>query len=497
MFNLNLSFLSFSDGAKYAEIARNIVNGLGFGTRFHFWDNNIQNNLLGATFPADYIPAFMPYAIAFFFKIFGVNDMAVILTSSVFFLISLFFVFLLSNLIYKNKLISLATVAVVALNLDLINYSLSGASETAFIFLLLAVGYFISLKKKWANLLSFLLMIVLYLTRSQGVIYIFCFLTYFCFINFKPKRALLYSLIGVVVGSATYLLFSRQGLVAVTQNLPGNAVSDSLRGVEFKFDLLAVAKKVFYNLYNFYKAVPDILNPYLFLLFILGLVIKEKDQILTKFKLFTLLITSLTFLFTAMTIPFYRYIHPIVPFVYIISIGTLWKIVETFTSENINDNLKRLIFIGLVFVLGLGQTIGVVMLDSRFNKARFNVNKPPIYQQMAVKLKDSTDQNSVVVTNLDTWGSWYGERKTVWYPVDPEMIVPYKENINYIYLTSYKMDDENYYMGKKWREIFDNPENQKVLPEYKFVARYTFSSNDNFENEDGRAVLLIKKDADK
>ena len=120
-----------------------------------------------------------------------------------------------------------------------------------------------------------------------------------------------------------------------------------------------------------------------------------------------------------------------------------------------------------------------------------------IYVLMSQKMNEQTNTSSNVLTNLDTWGSWYGKRHTVWFPVDPEAIKTRSEAVNVIYLTSYRMDDENYYMGEKWREIFNNPENQKILPEYKFVAKYTFNKSDNYENEDGRAVLLIKKDADK
>ena len=54
------------------------------------------------------------------------------------------------------------------------------------------------------------------------------------------------------------------------------------------------------------------------------------------------------------------------------------------------------------------------------------------------------------------------------------------------------MDDDNYYMGKKWREIFENPEKQKILPNYMFVGEYKFEAKDNYENENGKAILLKK-----
>ena len=54
------------------------------------------------------------------------------------------------------------------------------------------------------------------------------------------------------------------------------------------------------------------------------------------------------------------------------------------------------------------------------------------------------------------------------------------------------MDDENYYMGEQWREIFENPEKQTILPDYEFVGEYEFSASDNYERENGRAMLLVR-----
>ena len=118
----------------------------------------------------------------------------------------------------------------------------------------------------------------------------------------------------------------------------------------------------------------------------------------------------------------------------------------------------------------VGQTLGIIFLDSRFERKIHNIGKAPIYVQMSYKLKEITGKDNVVVTNLDTWGSWYGERKTIWFPLEPSMVLPVKDNVDYIYLTSYKKDDENYYMGKEWREIFENPEKQTRLPDYKCVG---------------------------
>jgi len=486
MFNIDITSLAFSDGAKFADIARNITFGLGYITSFDFWGsvNSVS------------IKPFMPYSIATFFNLFGVSDFAVIATSFFYFVLSVVFTFLLAQKIYGSKLVSVLTSFAVGFNHNLINYATSGASESPFIFELLAAFYFLSFKKLWGNIVGIVFMALMYFTRPQAIIYIFGLVLYYFVINYSWKKSILYIFISFLIGTVLYGLFSKQGLVAVTQNLPGMAVSDSLRGSSVGFDLTALIKKVFYNLYNFYKALPDIMNPYLFSIFIVGLFSWGKDKLQNSFKISVLFVTLLTFLITALTIPFYRYIHPVVPFVYIVAIAALVDIITYFVSEWSIKNKSIVVGVVsflLILLFGVGQTLGVIFLDSRFERKMKNTDKAPIYVEMSYKLKEVTDKDMVIVTNLDTWGSWYGERKTIWFPLEPNMILPVQDNIDAIYLTSYKIDDENYYMGEKWREIFNNPVKQTILPDYEFVGEYQFKADDNYEKESGRAVLLKRK----
>lgn len=456
------NYLNFSDAAKFADIARNLVQGNGFTSTFNFWNGN---NALS-------ISALTPYSIGLFFKIFGVNDFAVMATSFFYFLLSLVFVYLLTNSLFKDKLTAILTTIAVAFNPNLIEYSMSGGSESPFIFGLLASVYFITLKKNWANIVGFIFVILIYFTKPQAIIYIFGLILYYFLTNFPLKKGLLYSFATFIFGAISYLLFSQQGLVAVSQNV----ASDALRGATSDFNLITILKKVFYNLYNFYKAIPEIVNPYLFALFIIGLF--KKFSVFNIYVAFTVL---LTFIITALTIPFYRYLHPVVPFIYIVAVAALADIIK---------NKKYLVL--LVALFAVGQTLGILFLDYRFESKRFNTNKPPIYVVMAYKLKEITNKEDMIVTNLDTWGSWYGDRNTVWFPLEPEMLLNSKSNIDAIYLTSYKMSDQNYYMSERWREIFNNPENQQILPNYKLLGEYEFNGNENFETEKGRAILLVR-----
>ena len=86
-----IPFLKFSDAAKYADVARNLLLNNSFNSFFNFWGSNNAN----------WIQPVTPYSIILFFKLFGINDFAIIATSFFYFVLSLVFVFLLTQKIYK------------------------------------------------------------------------------------------------------------------------------------------------------------------------------------------------------------------------------------------------------------------------------------------------------------------------------------------------------------------------------------------------------------
>jgi 4-amino-4-deoxy-L-arabinose transferase-like glycosyltransferase len=508
-------FLTFSDGAKFADIARNLVNGNGYSSNFSFFSTGIFKVLGNNLFSASGTPVAMSYAISIFFRIFGASDLSVIFTSVFFFALLVLATYLLGQRLFGKLVGALSAIAVVA-NKDFLNYATSGASEPLFTFLAVISLYLILLKKWWTNILFFTSLALLYLTRPQGIIFIGILLLAWLLINFKVKKALaIFSLaiVGIFIFDRfilyplsfkypVYPILTR-GIQALFQYSPAEAVSNALRGGQSTtISVSDILKKTFYNLYNFYKLIPEIISPYMWTLFIIGIIIWTKNKAQNVYKFSTILIVVGSFLLTALTIPFYRYLHPVIPFVYIISIATLVWIVEKIFSGK-----KSIIIISTLLILffGVGQTLGVIFLDARFERNIHNVGKVPVYVELSKILKENTKSNQIVVTNLDTWGSWYGERKTVWFPIEPKQIIdPDTGKIPFdaIYLTSYKIDDENYYMGKDWRLIFNNPNDSRkwtcsgcseIAKEFILKGVYKISSLDNYEKQDASAILLIKK----
>lgn len=487
------------------------MTGLGYGSKFAFWDVSVFKNI-GQLFTQPWIPPVMPLSIAMLFKIFGVSDLTVIVTSFCYFLLTLLFVFLLAKKLVNNNLTAILSTIAVGFNHDLINYATTGASESPFIFEIVAATYFVSLKNKWGNVAVLLFLIAMYLTRPQAFIYIAGIILYYFLLNFNVKKALIYfiglSALGLLVDKFIltplagyffiYSILGRGGNV-LSQ---ASSASDQLRNgdLAFNFSILDLVKKVFYNLYNFYKLLPQIINPYLFVLFVVGLFQKNHRE----FKISSLFMAVTTFLVVAASIPFFRYIHPIIPLVYIIAIGTLVEIISKF-QETKCQKFSVLVSCFLVFLFVVGQTLGIIFLDSRFERQTHNVGKPPIYVVLSQVLRDNTNLNQVIITNLDTWGSWYGNRKTIWFPLEPKQLIdPTTGKIPFdaIYLTSYLIDDQNYYMNNDWREILNNPNNSnkwtcdgcsEIAKEFTLKGVYIINSSSDYERQDLRAILLVRK----
>lgn len=517
----NGSFLSFSDGAKFAIIAKNLVNGAGYGSNFTFYTPGLFTANLTLPFNASGVPVLVPYAISLFFRLFGTTDLSVILYSGTFFVLTAVSVFLLARKLFGDLVGFLSALAFSA-NIDFLNYATSGASETQYTFFAVIAAYFIFVRNKWTDILFFVSLISLYLTKPQGVVFILALLLAWFLTKFSWKKGItIFSILVIVIFfldklvlypmSFKYPVYPivTRGIQALFQYSPAVAVSDALRGqAAGVVGFGEVLKKAFYNLYNFYKLLPDIASPYMWGLFAISLFVWGKDKSKNIFNLLTLLVVSGSFVLAALTIPFYRYLHPVVPFVYIGAVATLVEVMRLLNTDYglwKRIKLYNLLSIILILFFVVGQTLGVIFLDSRFVRKTHNVGKPPVYVNLSRILKDNTDKSLVVITNLDTWGSWYGERKTVWFPLEPKQIINPNTNqipFDAIYLTSYKMDDQNYYMGENWRQIFENPGKPalwtcdgcgEIAKEFKLVNTFNLEPSDNYEGNNAKAVLLVRK----
>ncbi len=521
-------YLTFSDAAKYADVARNIVQTRSFGSNFSFYARgfpSLENGLFNTTI----LPVY-PVIISSIFKLFGISDFSVILTSGVLYIGIIILTYFIASKIFGDLVAFLSALAV-SVNVNILDYASNGASEMIFIFEILLITYLILMKRKWTSYFAFITLILLYLTRPQAPIYIVGLWIFYLLVNFDTKKRLFKALIiSIFIGlllellsqrlSGNFFLYSTlvRGLSSSIQYSSILPANESLRiQIDDRLslalsNLVPIAKKTFYNLYNFYRLLPQIASPYMWGLFVIGLFKWRKNKAENSLKAATIFMIFATFFATALTIPFFRYLHPVVPLVYLFATATLvwivrsmvngqWLMVKKWPFVKKLSKEKFIIltssFLILFFVVG--QTLGVIFLDSRFEAARTNRGNPPVYVVLSKILKENTNPEDIVVTNLDTWGSWYGERRTIWFPLTPEQLIPPGgEDIAFdaIYLTSYLIDDENYYMGEEWRQIFNNPENSAnefIARNYELKGAYQISAEETYEKQGARSVLLVKK----
>ncbi len=530
----HINYLYFSDAAKFADIAKNTVDGYGFKTNFVNPGNNLFEVIKSLPVYQPWIPPLMPLSLAIFFKIFGTSDFSVMLTSSFYYLLFLTVLFLIAQKIF-GKLVAILTTIAVSANINYLDYALSGGSETIFVFEIILSLFLISIRKKYSDLCALLVLILMYFTRPQAFIYILGSVIFFLLSRFQLKKAIIYFvgvlILGILIDRTILSYFNGQHFLYSITSRGSSAFSDiaiaqspseMLRGgsVPIAFNFLLLAKKIFYNLYNFYKLMPQIMNPYLWGLFVISVFVWGKDKFINSLKISAIVMVGMTLLVSAASIPFFRYNHPIIPLVYLFAVEILVLTLRQFYNFRLKDrkqisfhtlkitkqNFVILCSLLLILLLVVGQSFGVIFLDSRFENKSKNVGKPPIYARLSWVLKDNTSKDDVIITNLDTWGSWYGERKTVWFPLQPKQLIDKETGkipFDAIYLTNYLIDDENYLMGDEWKQILFNPDKpeswvcdgcDEIKNEFELGGKYFVGSKENFQNIEGSAVLLVRRD---
>lgn len=505
------SYLTFSDAAKYANIGKNLYTGKGFYDSFsYFGPAKGLPKMEKGLFPANGIQPVFPYFLSLMFRILGVSDFSVILSSVFFYVLLIISVYLLGKELFSQQIGIFSAIAVI-FNASLLDYATQGGTETVLMFEIVSGFLFIFKSGKW-RILGYLMMILMYLTRPHGIIYIVVLGAMDIFICSKKTisiyvKLILFGIAILIINNASSTLGGKYFVYPILgrtvnsflQFSPQDAGNVLLRGW-FDHDLSrtlllkTIFTKIFYNLYNFYKLLPQILSPYLFAFYLISIFIESSDKKTKILKWGTAFSVMATFFATAISIPFFRYLHPVLPLIYIFSIHSL-----VYTVSRIR--LKRPFIVSLLLILFfcVGQTLGTIFLDSRFiNSNLENHNKPPVYVILSQKLKELTSTNDIVITNLDTWGSWYGDRITVWFPLLPDQLQPEPNQgiADAIFITSYKMDDANYYMGDEWKQILNNPQKPKnkfISDNYIYRSSIDLSPEENYSKESIKAVLLVKK----
>ena len=106
------SFISFSDSAKYADIANNIVEGNGYSRSFTFFSGIKNSNDFKSTWLADWPPPVTPVLISLSFKMFGVSDISLKITTISFFIFTLLIIYMFICKMYGEPAAVLGVIAI-------------------------------------------------------------------------------------------------------------------------------------------------------------------------------------------------------------------------------------------------------------------------------------------------------------------------------------------------------------------------------------------------
>ncbi len=447
--------LFFVDSARYADVARSFVEDGKFVIHSNFPSGRIEGEWLF------YNSVLHVVFISIFFKLFGISDRSVILESTFFFILTLPILFLLAKKIF-NQRVALISCLFYLFSSQLLGYAFDGGSDPIFIFEITLIAYFISLKKEKFILLAGVVGALTLFTKLHSYLFLANFLVWIFLLHKKVRNLALFLLFPVLA-----FLLNKFGVlfahfkfdIPFYLSLQSSSLypSDSLprSGMTSKIDIWFLANnikvfvsKIFYNLYNYFKIfnfdnlLPALSSPLVvvsFLLSYFNFQTKNNDQKIFRLIVLLMVISSLGL--ASATAPHIRYIQLTLPFIFIIAADFLDKLFKSNT---------KLTF--LIIILVILPIFGEKVLDSRFKAKTFNTDKPFTHQVLGEAIGKETLNSAVVLTNLDSWGAWYGRRKTILIPNEISQVeeVNKKVKISYIFLTDFQKDNEDHPLRGDW-----------------------------------------------
>ena len=491
-------FLTFSDSAKYAEAAKNFILGLGLTIHHLFFASGAMSAFqINQGFTAGF-PPLTSLVLSVFFKFFGASDKTVFITGVFFFILNLLLVFIIGKTLGRIKT-GIISVAFFLSSLFFYEYAFNFSSETLFIFEILLI-VFLYLKTKNIVLRWLLIGVTIYagvLTRQQtifvaGALMLASYgeIVHNASQHLKKKLYVLGS-VGALGGIALLFIILSPTQILQTSNISTKeAPGTFLRNEQMKLGSgESLVSKVFYNTYNFAKSPERILPPTLLLLFISLLFVKTDEK--TRFvKTFSAISFFSLILAASLTLPNARYIHPILPLIFICSVLSL----EIIADKLISDNKLRTFFIVAIILLISLPAIGHFTLDARFQNRLLNTSQPPVYRLIAKEMAIDIPRGHLIITNLDAWAAWYEGLTTMWFPISPDQLSVggKRPTAEYIVITNYLENDADFALGE-WKEVVYSPNkisNQLLLENYELVKTFIIPAKDNYQNIEIKGTIL-------
>lgn len=428
-FYSNFQGLWAPDAMNYASVARNILEGNGFETDViipKFLAYSREN-------PFAYIVggSLWPLVLSFFFLIFGVNDNAVALSSGIFFILSVPLIYLLAKELFNRK-IAVISALIFTIELNMLYYSVSGLTESLYIFLLL-FSFFLFIKARigWHFLLLGIVLGLSRMVRMNTTFFILPFLL-FAYFSLEQKKNIknpIFLMIGFLFGCFPDLykeyriygdpILGYYGAAAAwgmphfdLREIKQNSFITSIDYlVKYPKELL---NKYLKNILEYYEGLLKITKPLIMSFFVVSLFKWDKDSKIHKIKGLFLL----CFLFQLLILGAYagdaqiRYFHIFIPFIIIFSVDSFFLVYSNFLK--IKDIFKETLIIVTILIL-LAPTVYFIISREHFSQ---DGSDPLI---LRTKIQMLTNSNDIIVGDDCVRVAWYADRKTLPLPKTKKM----------------------------------------------------------------------------
>ncbi|MFH1478204.1 MAG: glycosyltransferase family 39 protein [Candidatus Omnitrophota bacterium] len=426
------------DGVFYAKAGEQLIKGEGYPISCIY-------------------PPFYPFMIGMFSLLFGGLEISGRLVSILYSSLLVGPLFLIARWAFGRK-IALASCSLAVIYPGLCEFSTKVLAESTFVFFFL-MGLIITWEalshdKAFFYFISGLIWGIVYLTKSQGIVYILFLVLIILVIFFKKRKIIFikyicFTIVGFLIISSPYLLYlekkggnSRLGSRAVLSLVFGENVGKENLGSAFEKYLFSLPDKgtrlnmeivlennkgvlhyilsnpkelirryiLNIHLINKY-VIPELFSPFILIVFSAGLFlgdIRETRKALVLFLAFIPYILSLPLFEVAP-----RYFHSFIPIVLIWAARGIVEISQWFgKAVKASQKKQNLIEIGLLILIVLS------FIPFTFRPFFRDIKKKGIYQEIGGWLKDNTSEGSILVSRKP-WIPFYAERNQIALPFEP------------------------------------------------------------------------------
>lgn len=500
--NLKLHPDSFNiqDAAVYADIARNISTG-------HGAVSNVLEPIFFTKAPASMTPwpslypQFYPLILSLGFLVLGISENTSFAVNGFFYIATIPLLYLLAAKLFSKKVAILASLWYI-LNPSLLEFSISGMSESLFIFLIVSSVYLLFLKRIFWLFSAGILIGLAYLTRHQGALVLLGVLP-FLLLGFKGTNRIKGTII-VLAGFILPVILSKLwlapmildyeniqnnniwNLLATDAIFPVTSLADLPEPVTFLNiinNLNLVFKKIAINFFHFWQGLflsttPILIGFYILSLF-LSLSLSRKAR---QLKVLTIFLLILFITFHLVTVLNFRYLLPLLPLVIILSSHAFLSIIEKFNPKHVllSTGIFTLLFIVIPLFTSPGYGTSV---ERAFAKPR----KPTVLYLLGEIVRENTPKEAIIATDQAPHVAWYADRKSISLPRQPDTLpkIDKKFPIGVLFLSSYF--PEHY---PAWQNLVENP---RDFGDFKFVKSFEIKPEDNYYRIPIKAVLYTKK----